>query len=115
MELDGGTMATDRDVCYAHTNLVANSGEVEHAVNDARRSRGEWPLPGQNNRFLAQAEFSCDIPPAPKELWSYDLGRTQLGAAFRADVDSRPEFLASLAAFKPIDQCHGRVLCRCSI
>ena len=53
--------------------------------------KGEWPLPGQNNRYMSQAELPCDMANAPKEHWTVDLGRTQLGAVLCADVDDDGE------------------------
>ena len=59
--------------------------------NRDRRLKGEWPLPGQNNRYLSQAELPCNMPHAPQEVWSYDLGRTPIGSALCADVDDDGE------------------------
>ena len=56
-----------------------------------QRPKGEWPLPGQNNRYLSQAELPCNMPHAPQEVWSYDLGRTPIGNALCADVDDDGE------------------------
>jgi hypothetical protein len=59
------------------------------------RPKGEWPLPGQNVRYLAQAELPCNMPSAPHEAWTYDLGRTPIAGALCADVDDdgEPEIL----------------------
>ncbi len=54
-------------------------------------ARGEWPLPGHDNRHLAQAELPCNMPEAPKEVWSYDLGPLPYVAAMCADVDDDGE------------------------
>jgi outer membrane protein assembly factor BamB len=48
-------------------------------------------MPGQNNRYLAQAELPCNMPHAPKEIWSYELGRVPIGSALCADVDDDGE------------------------
>ena len=53
--------------------------------------KGEWPLPGQNTRYLSQAELPCDMPHAPKEHWSLDLGRVPVNNAVCADVDDDGE------------------------
>jgi outer membrane protein assembly factor BamB len=65
---------------------------VAHSTSaNKQRPKGEWPLPGQNNRYLSQAELPCDMPNAPDEVWSYDLGRTPIGNALCADVDDDGE------------------------
>ena len=57
----------------------------------AQRPKGEWPLPGQNVRYMSQAELPCNIPHAPHEVFSYDLGRTPIGSAICADIDDDGE------------------------
>src|SRR5262245_15550085 len=93
-------------ICAAHEVVPGQTdrlptGSAEKAYKEAQRRqkvamngktpRGEWPMPGQNNRYLAHAELPCNLPNAPKETWSYDLGRVPIGAALCADVDDDGE------------------------
>jgi hypothetical protein len=45
-----------------------------------------------------------------KLLWTFNPDKAQLAMRHPGIGDGRPEFLAGLAAFKPIDQTHGRVV-----
>ncbi len=84
-------------VCVAHQLVPGQAGLTQtepSAVQDARTNKrlkatkkekkllGEWPMPGQNNRYLAQAELPCNMQGAPKEMCSYNLGRVPIGALF---------------------------------
>ncbi len=61
------------------------------ALGQTKPPKGEWPLPGHDNRHLAQAELPCDMASAPQEVWSYDIGSVPAGAALCADVDGDGE------------------------
>ncbi|MBI3923117.1 MAG: VCBS repeat-containing protein [Armatimonadetes bacterium] len=50
-------------------------------------AKGEWPMPAHDNRLSAQAEVPCNMPQAPKEVWSYNLGQLPIRWAMCADVD----------------------------
>ncbi len=65
----------------------------------SKQPKGEWPLPGQNNRYLAQAELPCNMPHAPKERWSFELGHDPVDAAICADVDDDGEMEILYGAF----------------
>ena len=68
-----------------------STARPEFAGGKTNKLRGEWPLPGQNNRYLANAELPCPMPNAPKVLWSHALGRVPVYAAMCADVDDDGE------------------------
>lgn len=57
------------------------------AVSAAHAAKGQWPMPGHDNRLSAQAEVPCRMTEAPQEIWSADLGQTPIGWAMQADVD----------------------------
>jgi len=65
------------------------------ALAQSSAPKGEWPLPGHDTRHLAQAELPCKMSEAPKEVWSYNLGKLPYPSAMCADVDDdgEPEIL----------------------
>ncbi len=53
--------------------------------------KGEWPMPAHDPMLTARAELPCNMPEAPEEYWSYDLGQEPVGWAMCADVDDDGE------------------------
>ncbi len=57
------------------------------AMDHLKRPKGEWPMAAHDNQLSARGELPCDMPTAPKEVWTYDPGQLPTRWAMCVDVD----------------------------